>query len=149
MKITTRIGSLLDVPAGHIVHGCNALGVMGSGVALAIREKWPHVYEDYAAKRFLVLGEAYPVPVNKNLVVWNAITQAHCGQGKQISYDAMEECFARVNDVMGKATKFCKDVPQEIHIPLIGCALGGGKWPIVEAIIENTVDYPVTLWKLE
>jgi O-acetyl-ADP-ribose deacetylase (regulator of RNase III) len=35
--IETRKGSLLDA-TGIIVHGCNCQGVMGSGVALAIKK---------------------------------------------------------------------------------------------------------------
>ena len=39
MKFEYKTGDLLAVPSGHIVHGCNAQGAMGAGVALAIRNK--------------------------------------------------------------------------------------------------------------
>lgn len=39
--IEYRKGNLLDITSGVIVHGCNMRGVMGSGVALAIRNKYP------------------------------------------------------------------------------------------------------------
>lgn len=32
-----------------IVHCCNDRGVMGAGVALALRKKWPQVYSDYTS----------------------------------------------------------------------------------------------------
>ncbi len=34
-------GDIRCVSSGIIVHGCNAQGVMGSGVALALRTTWP------------------------------------------------------------------------------------------------------------
>ena len=36
---------------GLIIHGVNCQGVMGSGVALAIRNKWPVVYDEYKKHR--------------------------------------------------------------------------------------------------
>lgn len=148
IKIQTKVGNLMNVTSGHIVHGCNAQGVMGSGVALAVKRKFPGAYEDYI-KQFkaddgLVLGMAYPSTIDKQLVVWNAITQNLFGQGpRQVSYDAIETCFVVINDKVG----FYKDHwPAEIHIPMIGAARGGGNWEIIREIIEQTVEHPVTLW---
>ena len=39
MKIIYKQGDLLEAEEVVIVHGCNAQGVVGSGVALAIRNK--------------------------------------------------------------------------------------------------------------
>ena len=46
-KIKVKLGDICSVNSGIIVHGCNAQGVMGSGVAKAIRLKYPQVFEDY------------------------------------------------------------------------------------------------------
>ena len=40
MKIV--VSDLLDIEQGMIVHGCNAQGVMGAGVADQIRRKYYH-----------------------------------------------------------------------------------------------------------
>lgn len=40
-------GDLLETDAPVIVHGCNCQGVMGSGVAKQIKEKYFTVYEIY------------------------------------------------------------------------------------------------------
>ena len=37
-----KFGNILDAK-GIIMHGCNAQGVMGSGLAKDIRERWPAV----------------------------------------------------------------------------------------------------------
>jgi O-acetyl-ADP-ribose deacetylase (regulator of RNase III) len=154
MKIQTKVGNLLDVTAGHIVHGCNAQGVMGSGVALAIKKKYPEAFRDYrnqfekpvADGGGLILGVAYPSPVNGQLFVWNAITQEGFGAGvRQVSYDAIETCFSQINE---DANRYSLLIPAEIHIPAIGAGLGGGNWEIIREIIEQTVTVPTTLWIL-
>jgi len=148
MKIETKVGNLLNVKSGHIVHGCNAQGVMGSGVALAVKRTYPKAYEDYInihKVNGLELGRSYPVMVSPSLTVWNAITQDNYGWGtRQISYDAIQTCFQEINDYIAEVTEDLQ--PKEIHIPLIGAARGGGNWTIIKTIIEETVQFPVTLW---
>jgi hypothetical protein len=59
MKIIYKQGDLLDCIEKVIVHGCNAQGVMGSGVALAIRKKYPdaaRAYFDMKDKGRMQLG---------------------------------------------------------------------------------------------
>ena len=146
MKIITKVGNLLDVKAGHIVHGCNALGVMGSGVALAVRNMYPGAYEDYARiheDEGLELGWAYPYCPTTELVIWNAITQEITGHtGRFVSYDAIQTCFEEINEAVNEFEL----IKKEIHIPLIGAGLGGGNWEIIREIIEQTTTVPVTLW---
>ena len=165
MKIQVKTGNLFNITAGHIVHGCNAQGVMGSGVALGVKNLYPAVYEDYRKIHETVglkLGTAYPVsithPVYDRLMVWNAITQDNFGAGiRQTSYDAVETCFRQIDEYISENARKWTNVaegktevvffhPAEIHIPLIGAARGGGNWEIIREIIEQTVTHPVTLW---
>lgn len=147
IKIETKVGNLLHVTRGHIVHGCNAQGVMGSGVAVAVKETYPIAYQDYRKQHEeygLMLGVAYPVAVTPDLVIWNAITQGTYGHGqRQVSYDAIETCFAQINSQL---TQYADSLYTVIHIPLIGAARGGGNWEIIREIIEQTMTIPVTLW---
>lgn len=151
IKIKTQIGNLLHVKAGHIVHGCNAQGVMGSGVALGVKNTWPHVYRDYKEiydKGDLKLGTAYPVPATPTLIVWNAVTQNLYGTGERLTnYEAVATCFETINKFIHECgSDFITDtIPAEVYIPLIGAARGGGNWRVIEAIIEETMDFPVTL----
>lgn len=150
MKIITKYGNLIEnVKQGWIVHGCNARGVMGGGFALAVKNKYPDAFQSYR-KEFLENGlklGANNIHIqNNNLAIVNAITQKDFGSdGKRyVSYDAIQSCF---NDLNEKISAI-ESIPQEIHIPLIGCGLANGSWPIVSAIIEDTAKYPVTLWIL-
>ena len=40
-------GNLFDTDAKFICHQVNCMGKMGSGVALQVRQRFPHVYEEY------------------------------------------------------------------------------------------------------
>ena len=83
--------NILDVTSGVIVHGCNAQGVMGSGVAKQLRAKYPEIYDAYVkhlgnfkAKPCSPLGSVNFVLVHSSLTVANAITQEFYGRdGKQ------------------------------------------------------------------
>jgi len=152
MKIVTKVGNLLNVKRGHIVHGCNAQGVMGSGVALAVKNMYPAAFEDYRGifeDEGLELGWAYPfMPDTEPLVIWNAITQEGFGQPtRNCSYDAIQTCFQQINEAVANTADL--GIPQEIHIPAIGAGLGGGNWEIIREIIEQTVTFPTTLWVLQ
>lgn len=159
IKIQTKIGNLMNVTAGHIVHGCNARGVMGSGVALAVKRKFPGAYESYLMQHEVIgleLGKAYPVRISDNLYVWNAITQEGFGAPtRNTSYDAIATCFEQINDTIKRMSEPADErslvlkmdpPPAEVNIPMIGAARGGGNWEIIREIIEQTMNYPVTLW---
>lgn len=150
IKIITKIGDLLkNVTSGHMVHGCNAQGVMGSGYARSLKEMYPLAYQDYRniyEEEGLELGVAYPFCPGTDLCIWNAITQEFCGSDglRYVSYDAIQTCFESINN----AVVGFDDIEKHIHIPMIGCGLANGSWNIVSAIIEDTCTVPVTLWIL-
>ena len=142
--ITYIQGDITETDCMVIAHGVNCQGVMGSGVARALFEKWPKVrafYHDYFnefnagidGENFL--GEIDSIQMNRGgKVVVNCFTQQYFGPGDRcyLSYDALYEC-------MVKLKKLCEvhyNV-DEIAIPKIGCGLAGGDWKIVEAILHS------------
>lgn len=135
--ITYNPGNLLMVTRGVIIHGCNAQGVMGSGVALAIREKYPSAYRAYANNLSLELGTIIWYEHTPVLKVANAITQEFYGvDGKRyVNYSALAKCF----DAAIKGVK--QFGLEELHFPKIGAGLGGGDWSIIEQIINDTDPY--------
>lgn len=131
------VGDVLAIRRGVIVHGCNCIGVMGAGVALQVALKWPKIERHYRelcaiSKSEQLLGkiDVHKLGSGDGLFLVNAFTQLEPGGGKQVSYDAMAECFRRISI---RADMF--HLP--ICFPLIGCGLAGGKWPIVAAIIDE------------
>jgi len=137
-------GDLLDVKEGYIVHGCNAQGVMNSGVAKQIRERYPEnylVYKVSITQKKLnfesPLGHIIKYRIG-DLMIINAITQDRYGRdGKQyVNYDAVRDCFRKINEVVLKTD----DLPKIVNFPLIGCGLGGGDWDIISKIIDDELD---------
>jgi O-acetyl-ADP-ribose deacetylase (regulator of RNase III) len=145
-------GNIVEVQKGIIVQGCNAQGVMGSGVAKALRERYPAIFTAYKgqidqwnAQGVDPLGKVTIFMQKTDLFIANAITQRHFGKdGKRyVSYKAIAECFAEVALV-------ASELRMDVHYPLIGAGLGGGEWPIISEIIEGVfAKFPTvnhTLW---
>ena len=135
MKIIERVGSVTDIKSGVIVHGCNAQGVMGSGVAKALRAKWPKVFDVYSDAgrngRTLDLGSVTYVEVEPGLTVVNGVTQFTYGRDHGYRYMNYEAIYDVFNNVLYSWDN------DDIHFPLIGCGLGGGNWNIVSTIITE------------
>ena len=130
-----------------LVHQVNCHGVMGAGIALQIRRRWPQVYEFYRsyceAVDFNVsalLGTNQYVKANlnkKSIIVVNALAQGDYGRnGCFTNYDAMRKCFRQLRDfALGREKNRARS---RIGIPYgIGCVLGGGDWSTVLSIIEE------------
>ena len=147
LPIIEHEGNLLNISHGIIVHGCNAHGAMGAGVALSIRKKWPEVFNIYHGVyamqgNRLILGQCIPVPVeNGSVIVVNAITQENTGtHQRQVDYDAISAVFSKVA-ILAKLWKM------PVHFPLIGCGLAGGDWAEVsKRIIKNAPLAEKHLW---
>lgn len=168
MSINQYTGNLLD-QSGIIVHGCNCMGAMGSGVAAGIREKFPAAYRAYA-RRYDVFGlqlgdivavanpalrEAAPEVVRHirefdasiphDVVLVNAMTQYDYGRNPKVryaDYHAIEAAFVRIR-MLAHATGM------KVHFPLIGCGLANGKWHEVAPRIERALEtVDGNLWML-
>lgn len=145
--MTIRLGNVLNVETGFIVHGCNAQGVMGSGIARAIKDTWPPVFEFYRSeyeRRGFELGDVQFHWVAYNKIICNAITQEFFGgDGKRyVDYDAIETAFTKV-----LAHAKVENLP--IHYPLIGIVRGGGSYKTITEIIDRVLgDHEHYLWIL-
>ena len=150
---------LFTTTAPIIVHGCNAKGVMGSGIAKLIKEKYPKAFEDYqkfCSCRYQeeLIGRIIPSVQPNGTIIINAITQMNYGTDgrKYVSYDAVDQCLDRVasdlmfKDLLGRYKK----ERTTIAMPKIGAGLGGGEWTVIEAIIAHRLrDHDVLVYHLE
>ena len=122
-----------------VVHGCNAQGVMGSGVAKVVRNNFPAAYYEYVRhhdEHGLKLGEVITVEVLPRRFISNAITQEFYGRDgrRYVSYHAVRVCF-------GIVRKFAiENQIETINYPMIGAGLGGGDWNEISAIINEQLD---------
>lgn len=135
MQIEYIKGDLLETNIKHIIHGCNSHGVMRSGVAKVLREKYPRAYQDYNDSYNsygLELGTIIVSVQDDGKVIHNAITQNDYGRDQSrvyVSYWAIAEAFRKINQWGIK----------QIAMPMIGAGLANGDWKVISAIIENTL----------
>jgi O-acetyl-ADP-ribose deacetylase (regulator of RNase III) len=141
MKINYIKGDLLTTDCDIMAHGVNAQGVMGSGVAKSIRNKYPKAYEDYN-KQYrtlgLTLGKILWVPIWEGPLIANCITQEFYGRDSTktyINYEAIRSCMEGVHSEAAFEDEHNKK--QTVAMPMIGAGLGGGEWDRIEAIIEG------------
>ena len=149
--------SLLEADVDYICHQVNCQGKMNSGVAKAIRERWPIVYTTYW-NTFLtesnLLGKILLVDINdyephtwpKQPAIINMFSQEFYGyDGKRYtSYDAFWSCLEHIKETVPKGSK--------IAFPYkIGCDRGGANWNVILSMISETLgtDYNVTICYLE
>lgn len=150
MPIIIKEGNLLDTTCKHIAHQVNCRGVMGSGVAKAIRQKYPEVYRKYVGlcNEYLaskLIGSAIPCRTSTDKVIWNLFAQDNYGYGKQYTnYNAFQRCLANIVQWFPKSDPACIAMPY-----MIGCGRGGGDWNIIYPMIEHYLgeDFTVELWK--
>jgi O-acetyl-ADP-ribose deacetylase (regulator of RNase III) len=161
--IQTKQGNVLDIEHGVIVHGCNSHGVMRSGIAKEVRERWPGAFEIYVKEYIesvnqgltgLPLGGFTIYEVSPTKYIINAITQKNYGRDPNIvylDYVALGEAFQDIAN--GPITNLIGDIllNHGLHFPLIGCGLANGKWDIVGPIIDRLVSdaVPKTLWMFQ
>jgi hypothetical protein len=140
---------------------------MNSGVAKAIRQKWPKVYTEYKAKcdyeeatvndlygqyenpidwSECLLGDIQVVLVEEDKAVINMFAQQYYGydQKRYTSYDAFWYCLGRIKRIINPE--------KTIAFPArIGCVRGGANWNVILTMIEEVLgeDYNVEIWNYD
>ena len=137
--------SILDVQRGIICHQTNCVGVMGAGLALSMKSKWPTVYKEYLedCKLFTsdpkrMLGHVQDIRVKDGLIVANCYGQVRPGTGCMTDYKAWDVILDKLRDL---SNYFSLD----LHFPWgIGCGLAGGDWQVMEKKIRRAFDGPMS-----
>ncbi len=141
MKIEYIHGDILASKERVIIHGCNAQGVMGAGIAKAIKEKYPKAFQRYRDEHGTIglkVGDCIPCfDYLPNRIILNAITQEHYGSPRgypYVSYEALAKIFKLIDSSKGEETQD----GARIAMPKIGAGLAGGDWEVIEKIIEES-----------
>jgi O-acetyl-ADP-ribose deacetylase (regulator of RNase III) len=142
MKEYKQIKGDVTEPIGEgnkiIIHCCNDIFVMGSGVALAIKRKWPLVYKKYKEWRNQKpqLGDVQFVKVESNIAVGNILGQHGIGfiNGEPpIRYGAIDRALGRVGLIAKKNNA-------SVHLPFkMGADRAGGEWSKIEEMIKKNL----------
>jgi O-acetyl-ADP-ribose deacetylase (regulator of RNase III) len=108
----------------YVIHGCNSLGVMGSGIAKQIKELYPEAYTVYHnSKR--TLGSY----TESNGII-NLVTQKHYMPRNvdHFDYEAFHKGLVNITQSFSDA---------KLAMPKIGAGLAGGNWERISDIINQ------------
>lgn len=155
-------GDLLQSNLPLIAHQTNCLGVMGAGIAMAIKNKWNSVYTQYVniCKNFeyskdllgkcqiCVTGE-FPIKFVANLFGEYSFTESVAPfENRHTDYNALKKALLNLK-------AFCEDEEvTEVGIPYkLGCGLAGGDWdevvyPMLQELFANDSTITLYIYKL-
>lgn len=110
----------------RLLHVVNCQGVMGSGIALQIKNKVPTAYSDYMYGHnngMLNLGT-----ISSGGFVVNLAAQDLYGREKrQLNYGALAQCLSQLVNASNQ---------YEMVVPyLMGCDRAGGDWEVVSEML--------------
>ena len=168
MNVAVVVGNLFESDAQTLTNAVNTVGVMGKGIALGFRRKFPDMYDDYVSrcrKGEVKLGEPYLFSVSGNYqpgvaqptldgmeklppaeegprrLILNFPTKAHWRSRSRL--DA-------IRDGLGHLVQNYREWGIEsLAVPALGCGEGGLRWSDVQPILYRglaLLDIPVTLY---
>lgn len=140
MSFDIMTGDLFD-PAFEfdgIAQGVNTLGVMGAGIAVAFKNNWPVMYNEYRllCKRFGAdLGgslHTWQDHRDTGLVIFNMFSQID--PGRNGSYDLLRKSAVQMVIEAEKRNH------HHVGLPWIGCGIAGLAKHNVEDILHDVLD---------
>jgi len=124
------IGDLFESQAGALVNTVNCVGVMGKGVALEFKRRFPAMFSDYASRcklRAVHLGEPYLYKDSSGTLIVNFPTKDHWRSPSRLQdIEQGLDYFAAHVDEWGIRT---------VAMPPLGCGNGGLQWSDVGPLI--------------
>lgn len=128
-------GNLLAANTEALVNTVNTVGVMGKGIALQFKERFPlnfKIYADACKKEELIIGKMLIVKeatLNGEKLIINFPTKTEWFKKSQYSF---------IEEGLKDLVKIIKEYKiKSIAIPPLGCGNGGLKWEKVRALMER------------
>lgn len=131
IRFTT--GNLLNASAEALVNTVNEVGVMGKGIALMFKERFPQNTREYTAAsnaKHVKVGQMLVTETGELQPRWiiNFPTKRHWRHPSKLEWiDAGLQDFVRVVRELGI---------KSVALPPLGCGNGGLAWPAVRPLIE-------------
>jgi O-acetyl-ADP-ribose deacetylase (regulator of RNase III) len=131
--IVSAAGNLFESSATVLVNPVNTVGVMGAGLALVFRQKYPAMFADYAAacrRLELPAGGLHLWQSPTGTWVVNLATKQHWKAPSKLEW--VEEGLTRL-------ALWLKTLPSDttVAVPALGCGLGNLRWEEVEPRIVH------------
>ncbi len=142
--ITVKIGDILESKAQTIVNTVNCVGVMGKGIALDFKKRFPEMYEDYekrCAEQQVQLGKPYLYKYLMGPWILNFPTKGHWRTVSRLS---------DIEEGLNYIEKHYKQWEiQSLAVPPLGCGHGQLEWRVVGPILYKQLarlDIPVEIY---
>jgi O-acetyl-ADP-ribose deacetylase (regulator of RNase III) len=135
-------GDLLQSNCTVIAHQCNCWGVMGSGIAKQIRDRYPKVHEadkkypvPYGAERLGHFSYAWA----EHLLICNLYGQNRYGRkGTYTNIHALRQSLEKMFDFIRNDLS----IPAKIGLPYgIGSGLAGGDWKEIFQMLQEVSEH--------
>ena len=138
-------GDMFATPYDVLVNAVNCVGVMGKGLALTFRNKYPNNYTQYAQvckSKQLRPGQIFVTDINGQIII-NAATKDHW---RDPSYEEWV-----INTIVHIATWLTLHPSvKTIAVPKLGCGLGGLDWNRIRPVMEEAFsDCPQDIYIFE
>lgn len=135
IKFTT--GNLLEADVDAVVNTVNTVGVMGKGIALMFKERFPSNFREYAAackKGTVRVGEMF-ITANSEFE----------GPRWIVNFPTKEQWFRKTKlewvevGLVALKKEILERQIRSIALPPLGCGNGGLKWSVVRPLIEKAL----------
>lgn len=143
-NVKVIIGDMFESQAQTITNTVNVVGVMGKGIALGFKKRFPAMYADYAKRcdaGLVRLGEPYLFKQNDGPWILNFPTKGHWRQ------------LATIQDIetglQYLAGMYKEWGIESLAVPPLGCGEGGLEWRIVGPTLYgylDQLDIPIELY---
>lgn len=130
--LKTATGNMFDCPVSARVNTVNCVGVMGAGIALAFKTRYPEMFYEYqkaCRAKQVVPGQLHVWHSSHGECVINLPTKRHWKESSR--YEDIEAGLIALRDYLVK-----NDV-QSLALPALGCGHGGLIWSRVSQMIQK------------
>lgn len=143
-------GDLLKAKEDIIGHQVNCKGIMGGGIALQIKKKYPNVFVGYKSECF---NGGYGRGLLGKCQIIKCEGKDIANLFGQYSISNIWKCTDenKLKEALESLMWYAKLHNKSVALPYkIGCYRGGADWKVVYKIIEEVFErYDVTLYRLD
>lgn len=133
MMIKFTTGNMFEVDADILINTVNCVGVMGAGVALAFKNKYPDMYKEY--KQYCNLGLISPGKLhiwnNDDKTIINFPTKRNWRNKSK--YEDIQSGLLALKEYLSTVGS------SRVALPALGCGHGGLDWKIVSKMISDNL----------
>jgi len=157
--IRVNIGDLFESKAQTLVNTVNLVGIMGKGIALEFKNRYPEMFKDYVARckrHEIKLGRPYLYRVGKSEQdMFNSVEQEQKGTEYVLNFPTKDHwrSVSKLSDIIAGLEYLEKNYREwditSIAVPPLGCGHGQLEWRVVGPTLYrylNRLDIPVELY---